>query len=147
LRTVGFWRATGLGVGAIMGGGIVVLGGLAVAEAGPSALLAFTLNGIIALLTAASLAELATRFPENGGQYLYARRTFSVPTAFGVGWVMTFAHVVAAVLYALGFGVYGIATLDALFPGPMASFPLGAQRGLTLALALGGTGYYLGRFL
>lgn len=147
MRTVGLWRATGLGVGAIMGGGIVVLGGVAIAEAGPAALLAFALNGIIAFFTAASLAELATRFPENGGQYLYARRTFSVQTAFGVGWVMTFAHVVAAVLYALGFGVYGVAAMEAFFPSLLAALPPQALRVLTLGLALGGTGFYLLRLL
>jgi basic amino acid/polyamine antiporter, APA family len=147
VRTVGLFSATGVGVGAIVGGGIVVLGGIAVAEAGPAALLAFALNGVIAFLTAASFAELATRFPENGGQYLYARRTFSVQTAFGVGWVMTFAHVVAAVLYALGFGVYAMAALDALAPGLLARVSVGGIRALTLVAALGGTGFYLHRLL
>jgi basic amino acid/polyamine antiporter, APA family len=147
VRSMGLWAATGIGVGAIVGGGIVVLGGVAVAEAGPAALLAFALNGAIAFLTAGSFAELATRFPENGGQYLYARRTFSVQAAFGVGWVMTFAHVVAAVLYALGFGVYAVAAMEALVPGVIDILPPRALRILTLACALGGTGYYLLRLL
>ncbi|MBA2244364.1 MAG: amino acid permease, partial [Gemmatimonadetes bacterium] len=108
--------ATGIGVAAIVGGGILVLGGVAVAEAGASAIVAFALNGAIALLTALAFAELATAFPTNGGQYVYARRAFSVRAAFGVGWLMTFAHVVAAVLYALGFAAYAVAALEALAP-------------------------------
>lgn len=48
-RTIGFLEAAGIGVGAIVGGGIFVLGGVAVAEAGPGAMVAFILNGGIAL--------------------------------------------------------------------------------------------------
>ncbi len=140
-RVLGFRQLTGIGVAAIVGGGIFVLGGVAVAEAGPAAALAFALNGVIALLTAAAFAELATAFPENGGQYAYARRTFSVRTAFGVGWIMVFAHIVAAVLYALGFAAYAVGALGPLFPDE--GIPgTGLLRGLTLMLALAATGAY-----
>jgi len=141
-RSIGFVGATGIGVAAIVGGGIFVLGGVAVAQAGPAAMLAFVLNGAIALLTALAFAELATAFPENGGQYVYARRTFSVQAAFGVGWVMTFAHVVAAVLYALGFAAYAVAALEALVPAWMGLLEGGRLRGFTLVLALAATGAY-----
>lgn len=135
-RTIGFVSATGIGVAAIVGGGILVLGGVAVAEAGPSAVLAFALNGAIALLTALTFAELATAFPENGGQYVYARRTFSVRAAFGVGWVMIFAHVVTGGLYAMGFAAYAVAALDALLPGPMATLTGLPVRLLTLLIGV-----------
>jgi basic amino acid/polyamine antiporter, APA family len=141
-RTVGLLGATGIGVAATIGGGIFVLGGVAVAEAGPAAVLAFALNGVIALLTALSFAELATAFPENGGPYVYARRTFSVRTAFGVGWVLTLAHVGAAVLYALGFAVYAVAALQALLPGATAPPAEGGVRAFTLLLAVGATAVY-----
>jgi basic amino acid/polyamine antiporter, APA family len=144
-RSIGFVGATGIGVAAIVGGGIFVLGGVAVAQAGPSAILAFTLNGAVAFLTALAFAELATAFPENGGQYVYARRTFSVQAAFGVGWVMTFAHVVAAVLYALGFAAYATAALEALAPAWISAVQEGGLRGLTLILALLATGTYAWR--
>jgi amino acid transporter len=65
-RTMGLFGATAVGVGSIVGGGILALAGTAFAEAGPSAVLAITLNGVIALLTASSFAELSTRFPESG---------------------------------------------------------------------------------
>ncbi len=130
---------------AIVGGGVFVLGGVAVAEAGPAAILAFALNGVVAFLTALAFAELATTFPENGGQYVYARRAFSVRAAFGVGWVMTFAHVVAAVLYALGFAAYAVAALEPLVPGGLAHLVApgsGSARALMLLLALAATGVY-----
>lgn len=141
-RSIGFIGATGIGVAAIVGGGIFVLGGVAVAEAGPAAVLAFALNGAIAFLTALAFAELATTFPQNGGQYVYARRTFSVQAAFGVGWLMTFAHVVAAVLYALGFAAYAIAGLEGLLPAVGTAVTGTPLRALTLALALVATAVY-----
>jgi amino acid transporter len=141
-RSIGFVGATGIGVAAIVGGGILVLGGVAVAEAGPSAVLAFALNGAIALLTALTFSELATAFPENGGQYVYARRTFSVRAAFGVGWVMIFAHVVTGGLYAMGFAAYAVAALDALLPGPMATLAGLPVRVLTVLAAVAAIAAY-----
>ena len=98
--------ATGVGVGAIVGGGVLALAGVAFATTGPSAIAAFALNGGIAILTALSLAELASRFPQSGGTYAYARRVLTVEAAFAVGWVVWFASVVAAVLYAIGFAAF-----------------------------------------
>ena len=105
-RHLGLFGATALGVGAIVGGGILALAGVAFATAGPSAILAFALNGGIAFLTAMSFAELARRFPESGGIYAYARKVFSIEVAFVVGWVVWFASIVAGVLYALGFSAF-----------------------------------------
>ncbi|TWU43859.1 Serine/threonine exchanger SteT [Novipirellula aureliae] len=95
--------ATGVGVGAIVGGGILALAGVAFAATGPAAVLAFAFNGVIALLTALSLAEMASKFPQSGGTYTYAKKALSVEAAFAVGWVVWFASVVASVLYAIGF--------------------------------------------
>ena len=78
--------ATLIGLGAIVGGGILALGGHAIARVGPAVLLVFAANGLFALLTAGSFAELATRFPVSGGAYAYARKIVSVRAAFGVGW-------------------------------------------------------------
>ena len=103
-----------MGVGTIVGGGILVLAGVAFATTGPSALIAFALNGGIALLTAMSFAELASRFPESGGTYTYARKVLAVESAFAVGWVVWFASVVAAVLYSLGFAVFLVPFLEQL---------------------------------
>ncbi len=105
-RTVGLVGATGVGVSAIVGGGIFVLAGVAFSTAGPGAVLAFFFNGVIAALTALSFAEMSTAFPESGGTYSFAHRVLSVRAAFGVGWILCFAYIVAAALYALGFGHY-----------------------------------------
>jgi len=59
-RTMGLVGATSVGVGAIVGGGILALAGVALATTGPSAVLALALNGLLASLTALSFAELST---------------------------------------------------------------------------------------
>ena len=81
-RNLGLVAATGVGVGAIVGGGILALAGVAFATTGPAAMLAFTLNGVIALLTAISFAEMSSKFPESGGTYTFARKVVSVEAAY-----------------------------------------------------------------
>ena len=111
-RHLGLLGATGIGVGAIVGGGFLALAGIGFRTTGPSTILAFALNGGIALLTVFSFAELAARFPRSGGTYAYARRVLTVEAAFAVGWVVWFASAVAAVLYAMGFAVFFVPFLE-----------------------------------
>ncbi len=117
-RSIGLFDATSIGVGAIVGGGILALAGTAFAATGPGAVLAFLLNGLIALTTALSFTELATAFPQSGGTYLFAKRVVSVGAAFNVGWVVWFASIVAAALYALGFAAFALDGCMALWPDP-----------------------------
>jgi amino acid transporter len=113
-RHLGLFGATALGVGAIVGGGILALAGVAFATTGPGAIVAFALNGAIAFLTVASFAQLARRFPESGGIYTYAKKVLSIEVAFVVGWVVWFASIVAGVLYALGFSAFAADGLERL---------------------------------
>lgn len=115
-RHLGLFGATALGVGAIVGGGILALAGVAFATTGPSAILAFGLNGGIAFLTAISFAKLARRFPESGGIYTYSKKVLTIEVAFVVGWVVWFASIVAGVLYALGFAAFLGEGLTRLLP-------------------------------
>ncbi|MCB9907596.1 MAG: amino acid permease [Planctomycetes bacterium] len=84
-RRIGLFGATSIGVGAIVGGGILALAGAALSVSGPSALLAFAANGVIAIITALSFAELSTAFPHSGGTYTFAKRVLAVGPAFAVG--------------------------------------------------------------
>lgn len=142
-RSVTLVGATGVGVGAIVGGGILVLGGVAFHEAGPSTLLAFALNGVVAVLTALSFAEMSTAFPESGGAYVFAKKVLTVRAAFAVGWVLWFAYIVAGVLYALGFAEYAATVVIEVWrlaggdPPPWVN-----GRTALVALALGATAAY-----
>jgi len=97
---------TMIGVGAMIGAGIFVLTGIAAGAAGPALLVAFGLNGVIAILAAMSYAELGGAIHGAGGGYLYVRRALPNPSGFLAGWMSWFAHAVACSLYALGFGAY-----------------------------------------
>ncbi len=114
-KDISFWGATGIGLGAIVGGGILALAGVAFSISGPSAIIAFELNGIIAFITALSFAEMSTAFPESGGSYTFTKKVLSVRSAFAVGWILWFASIMAGALYALGFAHYGISVLQTLF--------------------------------
>jgi amino acid transporter/nucleotide-binding universal stress UspA family protein len=107
-RRIGVFGATAVGVGGIVGGGLLILAGAAFGIAGPSFLLAFVLNGIVAALTAMSVSEITVAFPESGGAYNFAKKVLSVRAAFAVGWVLWFAYIVAGVLYALSFAAFTV---------------------------------------
>ena len=136
-RALGLLGATGIGVGAIVGGGILALAGSAFATTGPSAIVAFALNGFIALLTAAVFAEMSSAFPQSGGSYTFAKKVFSVEAAFAVGWVVWFASIVAGVLYAIGFATYGVGVVSNVWTALGATPPvwlLRREAGITLAV-------------
>ncbi|HZK88183.1 MAG TPA: amino acid permease [Anaerovoracaceae bacterium] len=98
--------ATLIGVGAMIGAGIFVLIGIAAGVAGPGLILTFSLNAIVALLTAMSYAELGSCFHDAGGGYLWVKEGLPRWNGFLSGWMSWFAHAVACSLYALGFGAY-----------------------------------------
>src|SRR4030042_4444408 len=105
-REMGLMSATMIGVGAMIGAGIFVLIGIAAGVAGPALILVFALNGLVALLTAMSYAELGSCFHDAGGGYLWVKEGLPKWNGFLSGWMSWFAHAVACSLYALGFGAY-----------------------------------------
>lgn len=137
---IGLLGATSIGVGAIVGGGILALSGTAFALTGAGALIAFALNGLIAVITALSFAELATAFPRSGGPYVFARRVVSVDAAFGVGWVVWFASIVASALYARGFAAFAVEVLrhviDPALLGPVVETGLAVATTVVCGLLL-----------
>ena len=111
-RDLGLFDITMIGVGGMIGAGIFVLTGIAAGEAGPALMLAFLLNGLITLFTAASYAELGSAFPGAGGGYPWVREGLSPFFGFLAGWMDWFAHSVACSLYALGFGSFAARLLE-----------------------------------
>jgi basic amino acid/polyamine antiporter, APA family len=105
-REMSLMDATLIGVGAMIGAGIFVLIGIAAGVAGPGLILSFSLNALIALLTAMSYAELGSCYHDAGGGYLWVKEGLPKWNGFLSGWMSWFAHAVACSLYALGFGAY-----------------------------------------
>ena len=116
-RSLGLFDATMIGIGAMIGAGIFVLTGIAAGEAGPGALVAFALNGLVTLLTALAYAELASVYPKSGGGYAFISKAFPGPAGFAAGWMLWFCYIIACALYALGFGSYFWEFVQSYFPG------------------------------
>ena len=106
-RDLNLFQITMMGLGMMIGAGVFLGIGNAVFESGPGGvLLTFLLNGIIALFTAFSYAELSSAIPHTGGAYNYARIGFGKGPSFIAGWMEWFASSVAGSLYSVTFGIY-----------------------------------------
>ncbi|MBE6909916.1 MAG: amino acid permease [Ruminococcaceae bacterium] len=92
-RKLGLGAVIALGVGTTVGSGI--FSSLSeVANAAGSSLflvLAFILGGLLQIPANFCYAELASAFPEDGGQYVYFREAGSRPMAFLCGWISFWA--------------------------------------------------------
>ena len=82
---LGLWSATALVVGSMIGSGVFLLPA-SLAPYGTATLIgwAITLSG--AVLLALTFARLATRWPQTGGPYVYARNAFGELPGFAVAW-------------------------------------------------------------
>lgn len=101
-----------MGVGAMVGGGIFSVLGLAMGQAGHAAPIAFALGGAIALLTGLSYAHLGLTFRSDGGSFTYLEEAFSHPNIAGLGgWLLLVGYIGTMGLYAYTFGAYGSALL------------------------------------
>jgi len=106
VRSIGFWGAAGIGIGAIIGTGIFVLIGVASGIAGPAVIVSFIIAGFVALLTGLSTAELASFIHESGGSYIYTTNAFGEFPGFVVGWMKSFDYIVGASAVSVGFAAY-----------------------------------------
>lgn len=105
-RDLGFLEAYTIGVGIMIGTGIFVLPGIVAESAGLAGMVSFAIGGVVSLLTALSLSELATGMPKAGGSYYYVNR--AMVSLFGsvVGWSMWAGLMFATAFYMLSFGQY-----------------------------------------
>lgn len=92
-RKLGLGAAVALSVGTAVGSGIFSsIGGVAsAAGCGIMVVLSFFIGGLINLPANLCYAELATAYPEDGGQYIYFREAGSRPLAFLCGWISFWA--------------------------------------------------------
>ena len=103
-----------MGIGGMVGGGIFSVLGLAIAQAGHAAPIAFALGGIIALLTGLSYARLGLVYQSSGGSFTFIEHAFSNQNIAAIGgWLLLVGYVGTMSLYAYTFGVYGSAMLGA----------------------------------
>lgn len=88
-RVLGPWMATAIVIGTVIGSGVFKKP-YAVAKDVPDfglAMLAWVLVGVLALLGALALAEVATILPKAGGNYVFLREGYGRIAGFLWGWV------------------------------------------------------------
>src|SRR6266481_7452240 len=102
-RSLSVWDGLAMVVGIVVGSGIFRTPGIVAAQLGRPALtfVAWLAGGLLALVGALIFAELATRYPQAGGKYVYAREAFGPRAAFVVGWVEALG-IYAAAIAAIG---------------------------------------------
>ena len=111
---LGLRDAIGLIVGTIVGVGIFRTPSLVAEHAGSAgvALLAWVAGGLVSLLGALCYAELASAYPNSGGDYHYLTRAFGWRLGFLFAWArLTVVQTGAIALLAFVLGDYTAATL------------------------------------
>ncbi len=102
-RKVGTWSLFLFILGDVLGAGVYVLAGSVAKLSGGAVWVPLVAALLLALLTAGSYAELATKYPRAGGSSHYATRAFGPFVGFLVGFCMLAAGIVSVGALALGF--------------------------------------------
>jgi len=108
-RELNLFHLVMMGVGMMIGAGAVIGMGLSVQTAGPGGtLVAFALDGLVALFTAMAYAEMSSAVPKAGSIYNFARIAVGRATGFSAGWIAWFASAVAGSFYAVILSEYTV---------------------------------------
>lgn len=108
-RVLGTWDAIALIVGIVVGAGIFSFPSLVAANSASSTafLAVWVLGGVISLIGALCYAELASTFPNAGGDYYFVKRAYGDKLAFLFGWSrVTVTQTGSAAILAYVFGDY-----------------------------------------
>jgi len=87
-RRIGFWGASAIMIGIVIGSGIFASPTSIAKQMGSPVLILslWLLGGVIAFFGALTYSELATRYPRSGGVYVFLREGLGRPVAFVFGW-------------------------------------------------------------
>jgi basic amino acid/polyamine antiporter, APA family len=106
VRVIGRWSLAALTVNCIIGSGVFGLPSALAQKAGRASILGVVLAGAAVGVVMASFAEVASRFTETGGPYLYAREAFGRFMGIQVAWLVWFVRLTACAANANLFVMY-----------------------------------------
>ena len=106
-------HVTMLSIAGVIGAGLFVGSGHAIAQAGPAVLLAYAAAGTLVVLVMRMLAEMAVASPDTGSFSTYADRAIGHWAGFTIGWLYWWFWVLVIPLEA----VAAATILHAWFPG------------------------------
>ncbi len=122
---LGLWSATAAVIASMVGAGIFTTTGFLARDLGHQGaiLLVWLIGGIYAGLGARCYGQLALRFPESGGEYLFLTRTFNPDFGWIAGWISLFVGFSApCALAASAFGHYLSPEITSIDSRILASF-------------------------
>src|SRR5256885_14144809 len=104
-RELGLFDAVMINAGTMIASAIFIVPATVAAAVQGSAVmtLVWVIGGVVSLLGALSIAELAAAYPEAGGQYAYLREAYGTVWAFLYGWA-NFAVINTASIAAIAVG-------------------------------------------
>lgn len=106
VRAIGRWSLTGLVLNAIIGGGIFGLPSVVAGFVGAASPIAYLFAAAGVGVIMACFAEVASRFREAGGPYLYAREAFGRFAGIEIAWLAWLVRLTAAAANANLFVIY-----------------------------------------
>ena len=142
-RKLGLGAVIALGVGTTVGSGI--FSSLSeVANAAGSSLflvLAYIIGGLLQIPSNFVYSELASAYPEDGGQYVYFREAGSRPLAFLCGWISFWAtdppsiSIMALAIVVIGIGLFNLQGDILLSSAPLKGYATGGIAALIAGVA------------
>ncbi len=106
-RVLTKWGLTSLGIGAIIGGGIFTLTGIAAHNhAGPALAIAFVIAAIGCTFASLCYAEFSSILPVEGSAYAYSYGTVGEAFAWLIGWNLILEYMMGATTVAVAWSGY-----------------------------------------
>ncbi|NOT09441.1 MAG: APC family permease [Gemmatimonadales bacterium] len=130
VRSIGRWGLTALVINGIIGSSIYGLPSTVSATLGAAAPWAWAAAALLIGVIPACFAEVASRFRDAGGPYLYVRQTFGPYAGLQTGWMAYLARLTASASNANLFVIY----LGEFAPGMTG----GMRNAVVLTVLLGG---------
>ena len=118
VRAIGRWDLTAAIINAVIGSAVFSLPSVLAGLTGAWSPLTCVLAGLGILTTVLCVAEVASRFTEAGGPYLYAREAFGRDVGFQAGWLTFWIRVTSAAANLNVFIEYLSPVVPALGRGP-----------------------------
>jgi amino acid transporter len=106
LRAIGRWSLVALVLNGVIGSSVFGLPSVIAGKLGPMSPLAWLVAAIGIATVVASFAEVASRFSEAGGPYLYAREAFGRFAGIEMGWMSYLVRLTASATNANLFVIY-----------------------------------------